>query len=428
MRDIKLGLLGLGNVGKGVWEILHNNHKITTDYANANLVIKRVLVRDPNKNRGLSIPYDVFTTEADGILHDPEIDIVVELIGGIHPAYEYIKEAIQNGKHVVTANKAVIANFGAELLEMAARYGVELYFEGSVGGGIPIIATLQRSLAANRIQRIVGIINGTTNYILTRMTRDGMSFAQALKQAQEKGYAEADPTSDIEGEDAAFKLSILAYIAFGVQIAPDELPRVGITKISEKEIEYAEQLGYTIKLLATAEKRGDFLETHVHPALVPGKHPLASVSDEYNALFIKGDAVGELMLYGRGAGSLATGSAVMGDILEIARLMMAGMAGKLDGTKKKQPLTVVGEGCGAYYVRLQVVDKPGVLGRITTTFGKYEISLESVVQKGQGEETVPLVFVTHRVERAKLDAALYEISQLPVVSEVASILRVERFD
>jgi homoserine dehydrogenase len=367
----------------------------------------------------------MLTTNFDDILLDEDIQIIVELIGGLHPAYEYMRKAIEMGKHVVTANKAVIAFYGRELIQLANERNVLLRFEGSVGGGIPIIAALTRSLAANEIETVVGIINGTTNYILTQMTRYGMDFKTALKLAQEKGYAEADPTSDVEGEDAAFKLSILAFIAFGVQVPPQDIPREGITRISEKEIQYAAQLGYTIKLLAAAKKHDGKLDLHVHPALVPNTHPLAAVNDEFNALFIKGDAVGELMMYGKGAGSLPTGSAVVGDIMDVASAMMSGRTVPYTYRNAREKLHINGEGEGEYYIRLEVVDRPGVLGKISTVLGNYGVSIASVVQRGRGERVVPLVLITHKVDRKRLNLALEEIKKFDVVEEVASILRVE---
>ena len=314
---VKIGLLGLGNVGSGVIKILQENINKIRDYTGTDIIVEKILVRDINKPRDVVFNKQLLTTNAEDILNNPEIDIVVELIGGIEPAFSYIKQAMENGKHVVTANKAVIATYCKELFELADKNNVEIRFEGSVGGGIPIIDTITNNLAGNEIDELVGIINGTTNYILTRMSRESMSFDTALKKAQEKGYAEADPSSDIEGQDAAYKLAILAAISFGLQVNPNDIPCEGITKISEHEIRYAEQIGYAVKLLATARKKDGKLEIHVHPTLIPTHHPLAAVHNEFNALFIKGNAVGELMLYGKGAGSMPTGSAVVGDILDI---------------------------------------------------------------------------------------------------------------
>lgn len=425
MDKVVIGLLGIGNVGIGVWRILLENSGSIEAFLGAKLDIKKILVRDIKKNRSAEIPQEKLTTDPYEIINDPEIQIVVELIGGLEPALTYMKKCLENGKHLVTANKAVIASHGVELFEIAKANGVQLKFEGSVGGGIPIIATLTQSLASNRIDEVVGIINGTTNYILTQMTKYGMSLQDALTQAQEKGYAEADPTSDVEGEDAVFKLAILALIAFGIQVPPQCIPREGIMRISEKEIEYASQLGYTIKLLAKAKRQDNELEIHVHPALVSDHHPLASVNNEFNALFVRGNAVGEIMLYGRGAGSLPTGSAVMSDVMDIAKQIVAGHPTATLRKNGLQKLKVMGEKIGEYYIRLQVVDRPGVLGKITTTFGRHGVSLASVVQEGRGDTIVPLVFVTHQVERSMLNNALDEIATFDVVWEVASILRVE---
>ncbi|QEK11834.1 homoserine dehydrogenase [Crassaminicella thermophila] len=425
MNCIKIGILGLGNVGKGVWNIIEENKNKIDNYLGSNLEIKKILVRDIHKNRGIAIPQEKLTTNPLEIIQDPEIDIIIEVIGGIDTAFEYIKQAFENGKHVVTANKAVIATHGNKLRALAQRYGVELRYEASVGGGIPIINTLTQSLSANKIDELVGIINGTTNYILTQMSDFGMDFDDALKLAQEKGYAEADPTSDIEGEDVAFKLSILIAVAFGIHIEPHEIPREGITKISKKDIEYASQLGYKIKLFATAKKFDNNFEFHVHPTLVPSNHPLASVSNEFNALFIRGNAVGELMLYGKGAGSMPTGSAVMGDILEIGKIIGTNYKSTPLDVVSEKHLNIIGEGISQYYIHTEVIDEPGVLGKIASTFGKYGISLESVVQRGRGNSTVPLVFITHEIERKQLDKALEEIQNNNIINKVASILRVE---
>lgn len=425
---VKIGLLGLGNVGSGVIKILQENINKIRDYTGTNIVVEKILVRDINKPRDIIFDEQLLTTNAEDILNNPEIDVVVELIGGIEPAFSYIKQAMENGKHVVTANKAVIATYCKELFELADKNNVEIRFEGSVGGGIPIIDTINNNLAGNEIDELVGIINGTTNYILTRMSRESMSFNEALKKAQEKGYAEADPSSDIEGQDAAYKLAILAAISFGLHVNPNDIPCEGITKISEHEIRYAEQIGYAVKLLATARKNDGKLEIHVHPTLIPNHHPLAAVHNEFNALFIKGNAVGELMLYGKGAGSMPTGSAVVGDILDIIRMMRQSAKTGSSFVPNGEKLKVVGEESGSYYIRLQVVDKPGVLGVITTILGKHGISLASVSQQGLGQELVPVIFITHEVEREKLDRGLNEIRELrEIVDEVACVLRVENY-
>ncbi|TCO79481.1 homoserine dehydrogenase [Marinisporobacter balticus] len=425
MNKIKIGILGFGNIGTGVWNIIEENSNKINNYLSNTLEVQKILVRDIYKNRNISVPQKMLTTDPMEIIDDPEIDIIVEVLGGIHPAFEYIKQSFEKGKHVVTANKAVIATHGEILRQLAQEHNVALRYEASVGGGIPIINTLTQSLSANKIEELVGIINGTTNYILTQMSDFGMDFDEALKLAQEKGYAEADPTSDIQGEDVAFKLSILITTAFGIRISPQDIPREGITKISKKDIDYASQLGYKIKLFATAKRIDNNFEFHVHPTLVPIHHPLASVNNEFNALFIRGNAVGELMLYGKGAGSMPTGSAVMGDILEISKIIGINFKSAPLNILSENNLNIVGEGLSQYYLRTQVIDQPGVLGKISSTFGKYGISLESVVQRSRGNDSVPLIFVTHEVERHQLDKALEEIKISGLVNEVASILKVE---
>lgn len=426
MNNIVVGLLGFGNIGTGFAAVLEENRAQIENTLGCGITIKKILVRDTDKYKNSIVPHSLFTSNTEEILTDPEVQVVIELIGGVQPAYDYIAKALENKKHVVTANKAVIALHGKELFALADENQVSIRYEGSVGGGIPIIGSLTKSLAANEVQEIVGIINGTTNYILTRMDEEGMSFQDALKEAQAKGFAEADPTSDIEGEDAAYKLSILTHVAFGVNVNPREVPCVGIGQISEKEIDFAKQLGYRIKLLSTVRKNGDSLDVHVHPTLVPFEHPLAAVSNEFNALFVRGNAVGELMLYGKGAGSLPTASAVWGDVLEVVKIIHNQIHDKnsIDIKNGFKP-GIISSGCNAYYIRLQVTDQPGVLGKIAATFGRNDISLESVVQRGRGGKSVPLIFVTHEAPWDKLDAALNEIKKFSTVEEVASILMVQ---
>jgi len=424
MDSIKIGILGMGNIGGGLYSALYTNKKKIEGYLGKSIEVKKILVRSLEKSRGNNIQKDLLTTSIDDILQDSEIEIAVELIGGLSPAYEYITALLESKKHVVTANKAVIATYGKELEELAQRNGVKLRFEGSVGGGIPIINTLSESLSGNEIDEIVGIINGTTNFILTQMSDKGMDFEEALQLAKAKGYAEADPTSDIEGEDAAFKLSILSSVAFDKRVNPQDIPREGINKVSQKDIQYANQLGYIIKLLALAKRYNDGIELQVHPALIPRDHPLASVNDEFNALFIKGNTVGELMLYGKGAGSLPTGSAVLGDVLSIGKSLDVKRSNNRS-EKNNNSLELENNGQSQYYIRLEVYDKPGVLGRIAIAFGNNEISLQSVVQRGKGEEIVPLVFITHETSRYKLDKVLKDIQEYSFVNEIATILKVE---
>lgn len=427
LNNIVVGLLGFGNIGKGFATVLEENKAQIESTLGCGITIKKILVREPDKYKNTIVPETLFTANADEILTDPEIQIVIELIGGVQPACDYITKALKQGKHVVTANKAVIALHGKELFALADKNSVSMRFEASVGGGIPIIASLTKSLAANEIEEIVGIINGTTNYILTRMDQEGMSFEDALAEAQAKGFAEADPTSDIEGEDAAFKLSILTHVAFGVDVNPGDMPCVGIGQISEKEIDFAKQLGYKIKLLATVRKNGGSLDVHVHPTLVPFEHPLAAVNNEFNALYVRGNAVGELMLYGKGAGPLPTASAVWSDVLEVVKIVRSQIhETNTISIKSGFKPGIIGSGSNAYYIRLQVTDQPGVLGKISTAFGRNNVSLESVVQRGRGGKSVPLIFITHEAEWDRLDAALNEIKKLSTVEEVASILMVQR--
>jgi len=427
LKKINIGLLGLGNIGTGVFEIFQTNGPKINLSAEKELHIKKILVNNLNKERKVSVSSEMLTTSIEDLLRDPEIDIIVELLGGIHPAYDYMKEALISKKHVVTANKAVIATHGRELIQIAIDNNVALRYEASVGGGIPIINTLSKPLSVNRFQELMGIVNGTTNYILTQMTDFGLEYDEVLKTAQDKGFAEADPSSDVEGEDAAYKLSILISTAFGLEVSPDIIPREGITKISKDDIEYASQFGYKIKLLATAKKTENHLEFHVHPTLIPGTHPLASVSNEFNALFLKGNAVDDLMLYGKGAGPLPTGSAVIGDIVEIAKIIGTNFDPTISFPENIDRLQLSGEGTSKYYIHFRVEDKPGALGIISTAFGNNGISIETVMQRSRGEKYVPVIYILHNCEREQLNRTFEEITKDGTVKEIRSILRVEEF-
>ena len=351
----------------------------------------------------------------------------MELIGGIDTAYKYIKSAIENGKHVVTANKAVIATHGPELMNLAKQNRVLLLHEASVAGGIPIITAMLKPLCGNEFQEIIGIVNGTTNYILTQMSENNLEYEVALKQAQEKGFAEADPTSDVEGEDAAYKLCILMLIAFGVYVDPKIIPREGITKISQEDIDFASQFGYKLKLLAGAKNSNGRLKYYVYPTLVPDTHPLASVNNEFNALFVKGDAVGELMFYGKGAGSMPTGSAVVGDVVSVAKCIGTDL---LDVTPAQpypiteEELELIGESKSMFYINFLVGDEPGALGKVSTAFGNHGISIQSVMQRSRGLADVPVIYILHETKRKQLDEALEEITRCKYVKDVTSILRV----
>lgn len=422
---IKIALLGLGTVGIGVYRILSKNAVAIQQKVGAPVEIAQVLVRDLTKSRQLDIPQQLLTDDFEAILADESIDIIVELIGGTGVAREYVSKALSQGKSIVTANKDLIAEFGHELYELAETHGGDLLFEGSVGGGIPIIRPLKQCLAANVIEEVMGIINGTTNYMLTKMTLEGSDFAEILAEAQAKGYAEADPTADVEGLDAARKLAILASIAFNTRLTYKDVYVEGITKISKEDIAYAKELNRVIKLLAVAKQANGTVEVRVHPAMVPISHPLASVNDVFNAIFVKGDAVGETMFYGRGAGELPTASAVAGDIMDAARNTLHQNRGRNACTcYDKKPIKPMGDTITKYYVRLLVLDKPGVLASIASVFGNQEVSLNSVIQKRTLGEKAELVFVTHEVLERNIQDALVIIGGMSTVEQISNVIRV----
>lgn len=426
-KVIKIGLLGSGTVGTGVVRVLKENGADIAKKAGAAVVVKKVLVRDVNKKR----PYleDVeLTDNAQEIVNDPEIDIVVELMGGLHPAFEYMMEAMKNGKHVVTANKDVVAQMGHELLDMAEDKGVDFRFEASVGGGIPIITPLKECLTGNRITEIMGIVNGTTNYMLTQMTEKGSDYAAVLKEAQEKGYAEANPAADVEGLDAARKAAILGSIAFNSRVSLDKVSVEGITHIEPADINYAKELGYVIKLLAVAKDYGDKgVNVRVHPVFLAKTHPLASVNDVFNAIFIRGNAIGDAMFYGRGAGSLPTASAVTADIVSETRNLVSGTHSMVGCTcYNHRNFCPLEETESSYYVRLHVDDEPGVLGRIATAFGESGVSLKSVIQTRKVENHAEIVAVTHVVQHKHLQMAADILNGLSVVNSIRSVIRVEQ--
>ncbi len=427
MNKVRIAILGIGNVGSGVWKILNTNSEEIRKRSGYIIEVAKVLVRDVNKKRDVDIPEEIITTDINDILNDDSIKIVVELMGGVNPAKDYMLQAIRRKKHVVTANKLVIATLGDELFKAAEEEGVMLNYEASVAGGIPIIHGINESLTANRIEEVIGIINGTTNYILTKMTLEGMGFEEALKQAQEKGYAEADPTSDVEAYDAVYKLGILASLAFGTKINVDLIYREGITKIQAVDIRYAKEFGYVIKLLAIVKDVDGMLQLRVHPAMIPTQHPLANVNDSFNAIFIKGNAIGDLMLYGRGAGDLPTGSAVVGDIISILRsnVDISAASPIRNNFWVKGIASMDNTECG-YYIRLSVKDVPGVLGEISTIFGQHNVSILSVIQKGKIGDYVPLVFITHDSLERNINISAEKIKKLDSVHRIENIIRVEK--
>ncbi|MBW4552188.1 MAG: homoserine dehydrogenase [Aphanocapsa sp. GSE-SYN-MK-11-07L] len=438
----KIGLLGLGTVGTGAARILldpEQRHSLLPE-----LQIQRVGVRSLAKPRQVELPPACFTTDLKAIVTDPEIEIVVEVLGGLEPARSLILAAIAHGKHVVTANKAVIARYGDEIYTAANQAGVYVMLEAAVAGGIPVIQPLKQSLGANRVHTVTGILNGTTNYILSRMQQEGGDFSEILADAQRLGYAEADPTTDIDGLDAADKIAILASLAFGGRIKLSEVYCEGIRQVSAADIAYAEKLGFVIKLLAIAHRAGksrhspdqDQLEVRVHPTLVPIAHPLASVNGVYNAILIEGEPLGQVMFFGPGAGAGPTASAVVSDLINIAALLKAGLAaGHSSEEVAVHPLLIcahqhycavapMSELNTRFYVRLRTLDHPGVLGKLGTCFGNYGISLESLVQTGVHNEQAEIVVVTHRVCEGDFHQALDEIRSLDAVDSVPSLLRV----
>ncbi len=422
MKSLGIALLGFGTVGEAVYKTLTAQKKRFREQTQRTLEIKHILVRNPEKKRASSVPSHLIKTNIEEILKDESVDLIVEVIGGVNPAQDYIKKTLKAKKHVVTANKELLAKHGTELMHLARREGVNFQFEASVAGGIPIIKVLEESLGANNIEKLMGIINGTTNYILTEMATKNTSFLEAIKEAQEKGYAEADPTDDVDGFDASYKLSILVNLAFGFNPALDQIPVEGIRKVAQVDLEYGKQLGYCLKLLAIAKKTGASLEARVGPTFIPKSHPLAAVSNEFNAVYIEGDAVGELMLFGRGAGGLPTASAVCSDILNIASGKKPGNI--LLGNKKKELINAENT-LGKYYVRISVLDMPGVLAQISTIFGNNRVSIHSVIQQGKGEVGVYLVLVTHEVKEKYFRQAIEKIKELECVYQIDNIIRVE---
>lgn len=421
-------MLGLGVVGGGVAKALQEKGKAIAKQVGSPLVLRGILVRDPQKKRSVAVEPSLLTTEAQKILSDPEIDIIIEVLGGESPALEYIREALLKGKHVVTANKEVMAKDGPQLLNLAAEHGVSLRYEASVGGGIPLISPLRHDLIANEALAIYAIINGTTNYILSRMAREGLGFEVALKEAQELGYAEVDPTNDIDGSDAAYKLAILATLAFQRWVRPQDVYYEGISRLAPCDFRYAGELGYKIKLLAIAKREGDSLEVRVHPAFIPEEMLLAKVDGVFNAVQIEGDLVGSVIFYGEGAGPLPTSSAIIADVIRLAQSINLGLGQEprlqLEHDKTLKPISEVET---RYYLRMTIADRPGVLAQITRTLGDHLISIASVIQKEADKraQTAEIVIMSHPAKEAAMQQALREMAELEVVREISSVIRVE---
>ncbi|MDH4079953.1 MAG: homoserine dehydrogenase [Nitrospira sp.] len=432
---IGVGIVGFGTVGTGVAKILLNSAALITRRVGVSIELVRVADLDITRDRGVALAPGVLTTDVKQVLTDPNVDIVIELIGGYDTAKRVMLDAIAAGKHVVTANKALLALHGEEIFQAATSKGVELGFEASVGGGIPVIRALTEGLAGNRIESIYGIINGTSNYILSRMTHEGHSFQEVLQDAQRAGYAEADPTFDVAGIDSAHKLAILACLAYGMPVNFKEVYTEGITNITPIDIAYAKQFGYTIKLLGIAKLMDGEIEARVHPTMLPSTSPIAQVEDVYNAIQLVGDAVGDVVLYGRGAGSMPTGSAVVSDIIAIARNVIKGSIGRVPVASfqqdQRRPLRLrpMEEISSLYYLRFTVVDRPSVLAQIAGELGRCGISISSMVQQGRCEgQTVPVVIKTHSAKERDVQTALREINRKPFVSEPTMLIRVEGKD
>jgi len=428
-EPVKVGLFGMGTVGTGVYKVLKQNAGLIAARVGRPVQVEKIVVRDAAKKRTVDVKEGVLTTDPADILENPGIDIVVEVMGGIEPAREYILQALGNGKHVVTANKDLIASHGKELFDAEREHGTDLMFEASVAGGIPIIRPLKQCLAGNRVTEVMGIINGTTNYILTKMTRHGSNFNDVLKEAQALGYAEADPTADVEGHDAARKIAILASIAFNTRVTYRDVYVEGITRIDATDIKYAAELGYTVKLLGIAKELDGEVEVRVHPVFIPGKHPLAAVNDAFNAIFVAGDAVGETMFYGPGAGELPTASAVVGDIIEVARNITGNVTGRINCTCfEEKAIKPIGEVISKYYLRLVVKDRPGVLAGIASVLGDHNVSIDTVIQKRSDDEYAELVLITHKVQEQNLKDALTIMAGMSITKRIANVIRVEGED
>lgn len=424
LKNVKVALLGSGTVGTGVYKLVERQKEEMPYKIGANLSVDKVLVRDKSKKRE-GIDSSLLTDQWEEIITDDEIQIVVEVMGGIEPARTYITEALQAGKNVVTANKDLIAAHGGELLDIASQNGCDLLFEASVAGGIPILRPLKQCLAGNYLSEVMGIVNGTTNFILTKMTQDGMEFDEALALATELGYAEADPTADVEGYDAGRKVAIMASIAFNSRVTFDDVYTEGITNITSKDIQYAKEMGCDIKLLGVAKNTKEGIEVRVHPMLIPSNHPLASVNDAFNAVFVHGDAVDDAMFYGRGAGELPTASAVMGDIIDVARNIQFHCNGRIHCTCYKDlPIKKITEIESKYFMRLLVEDKPGVLARIADTLGKNDVSIAQVIQKNKIQELAELVVITDKVREQNFADALVNIRSMETTREISTVIRV----
>ncbi|ACM21030.1 homoserine dehydrogenase [Geotalea daltonii FRC-32] len=432
MNEIKIGLIGFGTIGAGVVKLLDKNGSLLEEKLGTRLFLKKIADLDISTDRGVEVEPGVLTTNVDEVLCDPEIAIVIELIGGYEPARSFVLKAIANGKHIVTANKALLAVHGEEIYAAAEKKGVEVLFEAAVGGGIPVLSSIRGNLAGNNFSTVLGILNGTCNYILTRMTQEGADFAEVLKNAQQLGYAEADPTFDVEGIDTAHKLCLLLSLCFGTRVDLKEVSTEGISSIAAVDINFARDFGYKIKLLAIGKRDGERIEARVHPTMIPVNYPLADVNGVFNGIRLSGDFVGPVMFYGRGAGMEPTASAVIGDVADIARNLVAGISRRSAplgfGDDKVKNLTIkpMGEITSKYYIRFNAFDRPGVLAKISGALGDNNISIESMMQTARSTNcTVPIVIMTHEAREMDIRKALSVIDTFDVIKEKSNVIRIE---
>lgn len=425
MKKVKIALLGLGTVGSGVWQILKSNKNEITRKCGYEIEVAKILVRNKDKKRAVDVPKEIVTTNFNDILNDDSINIVVEVMGGIDPTNEYIISSIMRKKHIVTANKMLLAINGHEIYSTAKREGVSVHYEASVAGGIPIINNIKESLTANKIEELYGIVNGTTNYILTKMQFENMTFEDALKEAQEKGYVEADMSSDIDAYDAQYKLSILSSLAFNSKINVNEIYREGIANITSQDISYAKDLGYAIKLLAIAKNIGDALELRVHPTMIPETHPLANVHNCFNSVFVKGNAVGELMFYGRGAGDLPTGSAVVGDIISVLRNEIGVVKDSISCELDNKSIKHVDDIESEYYIRVTICDDKCYLGKVISTLEEQNVTIKSIKQGGDDNGNFVITLITNISRENSIRKAIDIFGKQSITQEINSIIRIE---
>lgn len=432
MSTIKFGLLGFGTIGTGVVRNIQRNIATIQKRLGTPLELVKIADLDLETDRGVELEPGVLTADVEAVISHPEIDIVIELIGGYEPAKSFILKAIANGKHIVTANKALMAVHGEEIIAAANQQGVSVLFEAAVGGGIPIISAIKENLCSNEFSSVLGILNGTCNFILTKMTEEGSDFAPVLQEAQELGYAEADPTFDVEGVDTAHKIALLSALCFGTTVDFDQVYTEGISDITAIDIQFAEQMGYKIKLLAIGKNLGDQIEVRVHPTMIPGTYQLAEINGVFNAVRLNGDFVGPTLLYGSGAGMDATASAVMGDVMAIGRDLNSGaqsrvpIMGYCAEQIKSLPIKAMSEIVSHYYLRFTTVDQPGVLAKISGCLGEHDISIQSMIQpEWHDADSIPIVLMTHAAKEADVSSALKEIEALDIISQPTCLIRVE---